>query len=100
MLMRCRMQRLALVAAIAACATPESAPEPAPFLILPVIKSKPRELTAIVVSQAAQIVTAQIEGRVRMFIGPGDAVHAGDVIAELDDAELRAEIAHAQEEEA
>jgi multidrug efflux pump subunit AcrA (membrane-fusion protein) len=85
--------KCAVVAAIAACASPATETKE------PSIPPPRRELTAIIASRDVSMVAAEVEGRVKLQIGIGDRVRAGAVIAELDAAELRANLAIAKFDE-
>jgi HlyD family secretion protein len=95
---------LAFVAAFAACGSPASEGDNpiGASLVLPAPPPPPprREFTAIIASREITMISAEVEGRVKLEVGLGDRVNAGAVIAELDDAELRAKLEGAKSDEA
>jgi len=66
----------------------EAAPAPAP---------KAPEFTAVISSRVSKVIAAQFQGRVdRLAIRNGQTVRTGDVVAELDPTQLKAELAKAK----
>jgi HlyD family secretion protein len=91
----CAVKSLALVTVVVAAACGSPATEGKEPTAPP-----RRELTTIVASRDVSMVAAEVEARVKLQIGIGDRVRAGAVIAELDAAELRANLTIAKFDEA
>ena len=93
---------LIFLAATAACASGEPVPDgmdplvPINAALTAVARN---ELTAVVTSQDVRVVTAETDGHIKLDVGVGDRVRVGELIAELDDADLRANLALAKADE-
>jgi predicted deacylase len=91
------------LAATAACASREAPPDGVDPLVpinAAIAAASPRnELTAVVASQDVRVLSADTDGHIRLAVGLGDHVRAGALVAEIDDSELRANIAGAVAEE-
>lgn len=104
--MRSHTPSLALLVIVAACGRPEPpAVEPDPTEALYAAPAPqptpPLELVAVVTSRISKVVAAETDGRVeRLLVHGDDRVRAGDVIAQLDVAELRARLEEARAQRA
>ncbi len=89
---------------LAACATERPVTEPEATSATSVAKAPPApektQFVAVITARHSNVITPDFDGRVlTLKVHGGQRVHKGDVIAELDDTELKEKLAEAQMQE-